>query len=187
MIWRAAVLFVCAFTLGAQQDTSPQDATGVGEFTAFAGGVFGIGSHPSGGVAFASPTSRHIVPNLEFAVAGLGSYDFRSGDLNRTVNLRRSTLYDLNGSIQVRFPNRTHMLPYFGVGAGLLRFTNDVESAGPAGNVVVHGASNYLAGNFSGGARYYITDHLGVRPEIKGYISNKNFVRFSVGIFYQFP
>ena len=178
----AAFLLVLAFTLRAQQDE-----TGVGEITGFFGGVTGIDTHPAGGFTFASPTSRHLVPYLEVCYASLGTYDFRSGFLNGTANLRQSRMYDLNGGVHVRFPNRTHAVPYIGAGIGLLRFSSDLESAALSGNTTVHAGANYLAGNLSGGVRYYITNHVGVRPEVKGYLGNKNFIRLAVGLFYQFP
>ncbi len=164
-----------------------QDETGVGEATGFLGGVFGVGAHVGGGVGFAAPTSRHLVPNIEFAYSPLGNYSFLNGVLGHTINVVSSRMYDVNGGVQVRFPMRdTNYCPYFGVGVGLLRFVTDQEIAA-ASPVTEHRAMNYLAGNFSAGIRYYITKNLGLRPEVKGYFGNKKFARATVGIFYQFP
>jgi hypothetical protein len=178
---------VCLLALACAPLRAQQDDTGGGEVTGFLGGVFGVGSHVGGGFGFASPTSRHLVPNIEFAYTPLGNTNFLNGLFDHTINVVSSRLYDLNGGVQVRFPMRsTNYAPYFGLGVGLLRFTTDQQVAA-ASPVTLHSSKNYFAGNCSVGMRYYITSHLGLRPEIKGYFGHKSFARVAVGIFYQFP
>ncbi|HWQ55861.1 MAG TPA: outer membrane beta-barrel protein [Bryobacteraceae bacterium] len=144
---------------------SAQDAeVEVGEVTGFFGGVFGVGSHPTVGAGFAYPTSRHLVPNAEFSYAPLGG-----------PRGFRSNLWDFNGGVQVRFPGHIQRLaPYVGVGIGL------VHVGGP------FGSDTDFAVNLSGGARYYLTENLGIRPEIKGFLGDNRFTRFSLGVFWQF-
>jgi outer membrane protein W len=180
----AFLLLVMAFTAHAQQDD-----TGVGIFTAFAGGVFGIGSRADGGVSLGLPTTRYLVPNVEFSYAKLGTYDYRTGIYNNTRNLQESAMYDLNGGVKIRFPgsSRSYVVPFLGLGVGLLRFSSDLASSGFSGNTDVRTGTNYLAGTVSGGVMYYITKHVGLQPEVKGYLSHRNFVRVTVGVFYQFP
>lgn len=166
------LLFAAALAFAAPLSAQP-DVIGAPELTGFFGGVFGIGTHPAGGAAFAYPTSRHIVPNVEFSYApldGRGAADSR--------------LWDVNGGIHVRFPDRVPRLtPYLGVGIGLVRIENRIP-APPFGRVTA--SDNNFAVNLSGGARYYITEHLGVRPEIKGFLGDYTFTRLSVGVFWQF-
>lgn len=163
-----------------------QDEVGVGEITGFIGGVSGVGTHLNGGFSFASPTSKHIVPNAEISFSPLGTRVFNTGPFDRTSNVLTSRLYDVNAGVQIRFPGKGYAAPYFGLGIGLLRFTNSFSASGSP-PVIEHRASNYFDGNASIGFRYYLNNHVGLRPEIKGYFGNKSFLRAVVGIFYQFP
>jgi opacity protein-like surface antigen len=168
-------LLLCAFVLAfaAAPAAAQPDAVGGTEASGIFGGVFGVGAHPAVGAAAAYPTSRHIVPNVEFTYSPLDSPPGVS-----------SRLWDVNGGIHVRFPGHVPRLaPYLGVGLGLVRFSHRIPSP-PFGSVTA--SENHFAANLSGGARYYITDNFGVRPEIKGFIGDKSFARLSVGVFWQF-
>ena len=119
-----------------------QDETGVGEIAGFMGAVMGVGAHVNGGFSFASPTSRHLVPNVELSYSSLGTDSFRTGNFDRgTINVRNSRMYDVNGGVHIRFPEKRDLAPYVGLGLGLLRFSSDLEVAqGVGGQPVVHSA-----------------------------------------------
>jgi opacity protein-like surface antigen len=38
--------------------------------------------------------------------------------------------------------------------------------------------------SMGGGVRYYVADNWGIRPEVRVFISRRNFTRVSVGVFY---
>ena len=168
MFLSAAALVFAAAPVPAQPDV-----INAPELTGFVGGVLGVGSHPAVGAAVAYPTSRYLVPNVEFSYSPL---DERGGIKTR--------LWDFNGGLHVRFPDRgiPRLTPYLGFGIGLIR----IENRFPAPPFSRGADVNKFAVNLSGGARYYITDQFGVRPEIKGFLGDYSFMRASVGVFWQF-
>jgi hypothetical protein len=186
--WTACLALALGWWMAAPRAAAQEDDTGVGLVEGFGGGVFGLGAHGAAGASFAVPTAKHIVPFLEVAYSPLSTYDFRYGSNDLGKGLHRSRLFDFNGGVKVRFPNRTHAVPYVGLGIGLLHFSADTYASGFGSTTTVTQTRNEAAGNLSAGMLYYLTDHFGLQPELKGYTaSNIHFFRASVGIFYQFP
>lgn len=184
--------FLLALILGLSIASTPAAAqesdTGVGQVAGFGGGVFGLGAHGTVGASFASPTAKHIVPFLEVSYAPLSNYDFRYGSNDLGKGLHRSRMFDFNGGLKIRFPNKTHSVPYVGLGIGLLHFSADTYSSGFGTAATITQTRNEAAGNLSVGMLYYFTDHFGLQPELKGYLAQDvHYVRASIGLFYQFP
>ena len=167
-----------------------EDDTGVAQIGGFLGGVAGIGGvHPAGGFNLGVPTAKHLEPNVEFGMSTLNDTGYRVIALPVSSSvLQRARLYDLNGSVRIRFPNRTHAVPYIGVGVALLDFTASLETAsGTETMSTVHQSTYYVSPTLAVGFNYFITPHVGIRPELKGYFFKHSFARLAVGIFYQFP
>jgi hypothetical protein len=59
-------------------------------------------------------------------------------------------------------------------------------------STITIGLGNSLYSGFGGGVRVYVTDHLGIKPEVRyqRYLTNllqgTNTVVYTVGVFYQF-
>ena len=158
--------------------------TDIGEIAAYAGGVFGVGSHPAGGITFTSALSRYTMFGAELGFASLGSEGFRTP---ATSEVSRARLFDFNGHVHVRIPVRRYWEPYIAIGAGLLHSTAERIVTTPTGNTVEDSSDNDFAFQIGGGLRYFIGQKWGVRPEWKYYASERNFSKLSVGVFYQFP
>jgi opacity protein-like surface antigen len=158
--------------------------TDIGEVAAYAGGVFGIGSHPAGGVTFTTALSRYTMFGAELGFASLGDEGFRTPSGSQ---VSRSRLFDFNGHVHVRIPVRRYWEPYIAIGAGLLHSTSERIVTTPSGNVIEDSSDNDFAFQIGGGLRYFIGEKWGVRPEWKFYASDRNFSKLSVGVFYQFP
>jgi len=176
------------FTLLACSLSGQSSETDVGEVAGFAGGAFGgFGSHGAVGASFATATSRLLMALLDISYIPLNTETLQlRGGLGSSA--RRSRLYDFNGGVHVRIPIREQWAPYIAVGGGLLYSTFETVTVDNLGNTIVAGRDNKnFAFHIGGGVRYYLTDNIGLRPELKVYVSDRNFARLSVGIFYQFP
>jgi hypothetical protein len=79
-------------------------------------------------------------------------------------------------------------VPYIGVGGGVLRLSSSTNTSGFGTTAAVDTSKNELAANVSAGALCYITQHIGMQIEAKGYLAHQNQVgRVSAGLFFQFP
>lgn len=163
--------------------------TSVGIVSVAAGGLFGLGAHGSIAGSFAYPTTKYLVPFVEIAYSPLISYGYQYGNQNAGKGLFRSNLLDANGGVKIRFTSdKSDWAPYIGVGAGVLRVASTDTTAGFGVNSSVSQSHTELAGNISVGALYYVTKHAGFGTELKGYgASGYRLVRFTAGVFYQFP
>jgi hypothetical protein len=179
----AASLSILGFPAHAQQSD-----TGVGIATISAGGIFGLGGHGSYGASIAGAASKYLAPFIDFSYSPLTSYAFTYGTNLTGKGLYTSGMLDLNGGIKVRFPNKSNWVPYLGVGAGVLRLSSSTGTSGFGTTATVNRSNDELAANVSAGGLYYITQHLGVEIELKGYLAHQNQIgRASAGLFFQFP
>jgi len=182
------ILSLAAGLLVSPPAFAQEDETGVGQAYVEGGGVFGAGTHGVAALGLAAPVAKYLAPFIEFAYAPLGSYAFTYG-LNETgKGLYRSGLIDVNGGIDIRFPNKTHWVPYIGLGAGLLHFSASSYTSGFNSTATINQTRSEFAGSGSLGALYYFTSHVGLRAEVKGYgASDNRLARVTAGVFYQFP
>src|ERR1700691_1003576 len=165
-----------------------QSDTGVGIATISAGGIFGLGGHGAYVASIAGAASKYLAPFIDFSYSPLTSYAFTYGTNLTGKGLYTSGMLDLNGGIQVRFPNKSNWVPYLGVGAGVLRLSSSTGTSGFGTTATVNRSNDELAANVSAGGLYYITQHLGVEIELKGYLAHQNQIgRASAGLFFQFP
>jgi hypothetical protein len=157
-----------------------------GEVTAFAGGVFGLGSHPTVGGSAGVRIMPHALALIEGSYTPLGQYTIQPWPERSTVV--RSHLTDFDFSIHIPVTIKEKWSPYGIVGVGLLwdaLHQNSVDSHGVA---VTYGYNQFNAAFETGaGLRYYIRDNWGIRPELKVIISKQTYTRVSIGIFYVVP
>ena len=172
---RLGGLALAAFLACAVPDSSGAQGfeKGQGEVAGFAGGVFGIGSNLAygGGVA-AAPSERLLVGGELTYIPGGKSIGTPSGSLD--IDARA---IDVNGGVQYLFSPRTAAQPFVSAGAGIIH-----------GSVEVPGftaSDSAFALHVGGGVRYWVGDRWGLRPEIKLFLSDTNYVRASVGVFFK--
>lgn len=165
-----------------------QTDTGVAIAAISAGGIAGIGGHGSYGASLADPVTKHAAPFIDFSYSPLTSYAFTYGQNLTGKGLYTAGLFDLNAGVKVRFPTQSNWVPYFGLGAGLLHFASSTYQSGFSSTSTVRETNNEVAGNVSAGALYYISQHIGLELELKGYVARDyHFGRATAGLFFQFP
>jgi hypothetical protein len=154
----------------------------VGEVSAYAGGHFGPGTHPTVGGSSGMAFAKYALGLIEVGFTPLGNDTLR----HRTgVPVESSHLYDFNTSVHIRIPIRERWAPYGIVGGGLL-FNSFRAISGPEGPKVAFEEFN-AAFHTGAGLRYYVRRDWGIRPEFKVVVSNRTYTRFTVGIFYVLP
>jgi len=155
-----------------------------------AGGTFGLGAHGAVDGSVAVPASKYLLPYIDFTYSPLATYSFSFGsNLTAGKGLSHSYLLDVNGGLEIRFPRsrKSDWVPYVGFGAGLLRIATNTHETELGANITSNQVRDELAGNASAGGLYYITPHVGLKIEAKGYFTGSNRLgQATVGVFYQF-
>lgn len=158
------------------------DNTGEGELSAYAGAIFGIGSHPAVGASTGTAFARYATALIDVSYMPLNSDTMLFSSLAEVY--RNSGLYDFSLCTDVQIPVRRRWAPYGLLGIGLLYDVYQTVLLSPA----LAGFANRSKTNFEfstgGGVRYYVKDNWGIRPEVRVFISNRTFTRISVGVFY---
>jgi Outer membrane protein beta-barrel domain len=185
------ILTIACWMLVSPALMSAQFNDGDGEVAAFGGGTFGLGgAHPAVGASSGISFSRYGIALIEAAFSPLGDETLR----RRTgARVESSRLFDFNFSVHVQVPVRRRWAPYGIVGAALLY---DAFRAVPTGApqdepgqtppAAVFAVDEFNFGfQTGGGARYYIGEDWGIRPEFKVIVSNRTYTRFTIGIFYK--
>ena len=173
----------------------------VDKFTNIAG-VIGDVSNLSGGTVTFDPGS-----NTKWNIGVSGGYAIESnlmvvGEIVRTRLLNPTlrlnvplvptlgfdaSLIEATGGIQYQAPLRdSKIAPFAGIGIGLARSRLALQES--SFNILdLNFSDNHFALNFGGGARIYVSEKWGVKPELKFvHIPGENWVRTSFGVFYQF-
>ena len=182
---RALLVVICAYwplSVAAQ----PSEDEG-GEVSAFAGGISGLGSHPTFGGSAGGAISKYALALFEGSYTPLGQYTIQPWPERSTV--ARSHLTDFNVSFQIRVPiKHSRWSPYGIAGVGLLWDALRQETVDPHGIAVSYHWNQFNAAfHTGGGVRYYIGENWGIRPEFKVIISKQTYTRASIGIFYVVP
>ncbi len=154
------------------------DKTGEGELSAYAGAVFGMGAGGSTGTAF----SRYASALIDISYMPLNSDTLLSSAT--TAAYRSSGLYDFALCVNVQIPVGRRWAPYGILGTGLLYNVYQAAVLTPAGAGFVDRSKTNFEFSTGGGVRYYVADNWGIRPEVRVFISGRNFTRISVGVFY---
>ena len=87
---------------------------------------------------------------------------------------------------QYQFGETRSFVPYAGAALGVVHSSGDVESTVGGSVQNVSSSSNNFYVSFGGGARYYVKDSWGFKPEFMIFAGDNTFFRFGAGIFYQF-
>lgn len=101
-----------------------------------------------------------------------------------TAAYRSSGLYDFALCVNVQIPVGRRWAPYGILGTGLLYNVYQAAVLTPAGAGFVDRSKTNFEFSTGGGVRYYVADNWGIRPEVRVFISGRNFARISVGVFY---
>lgn len=177
---------ICWYTLASAALLAQSGEGDVGEVAAFAGGSFGIGSHPVVGASAGTAFSRYGMVLIETSFVPLGSQTVRV--VPGAPAAESSHLYHFSLSTHIRVPVRERWAPYGILGVGAIWNTyrrSVVNSQGVA--VVSHYGDFDFAFHTGGGVRYYIGENWGIRPEVKLIVSRQTYTQFSVGFFATLP
>jgi hypothetical protein len=138
----------------------------------------GQGTEPSFGGSLGLGINRFLTIVLEGSWNSTVSADFEGVEVQARV-------YDLNGGLQVNFPNNSRVVPYVVAGGGLLHATAGVKFFGAD---VVGDSATEFSPNFGGGLKVHISNTFGVRLEGKAFhpIDGGWGGRVTAGVFYQF-
>jgi len=146
-------------------------------------GLFtGLGSHPTVSLSLANAQSGIALPFFEASYTPLGNRAYER-EAGRVTN--RSSLYEFSGGVHLRAPVRPDFAPYLAVGAGVLHASSEVVTNNDRGTTRMRDTD--AAFHIGAGLRYHLSSRWGVRPELKLYLSDRNFVRATIGFFYRFP
>jgi opacity protein-like surface antigen len=163
-----------------------QDMTqGQIEATGQIGFVSGIGTHAAVGGSVGAALNERVVVFGEFLYIPLGSSNVTVLGVNRNVSARA---FNLDFGLQYQFRKYGSMVPYAGVGLGLLHSSASISNSFSFQglNFSTGGSSNDFYANLGGGVRYYVTEQWGVRPEFTIFAGPNTFVRIGAGVFYEF-
>src|SRR5215831_4924748 len=155
------------------------------EATGQIGFVSGIGTHGAFGGSVGAALNERVLVFGEFLYIPLGSSTVTILGVNRSVSARA---YNFDGGLQYQFRKYGSMVPYAGVGLGLLHSAASISNSFSFQglNFSTGGSSNDFYANLGGGVRYYVTEQWGVRPESTIFAGPNSFVRIGAGVFYQF-
>ena len=162
---------------------------GQAEVTGQVGVVAGVGTHASfagsGGVAVTDKV--FVFGEFGYIPAGGGSGSVSTGTSGFEFASSGKLVTFMAGA-QYGFTEQRSFIPYAGAALGVVHSGFKVSSTVNGVKTEIEASGNDLAVSFGGGARYYVNDRWGFKPELMIFVSgeDKNFVRFSGGIFYQF-
>ena len=149
-------------------------ALGVGTRAAFAGTLGGainervfvlgeFGYIPLGGA------------NISGVTPG-GPFEFDSG----------GKILSFMAGAQYQFNSQRSFVPYAGAALGVVHSSGETESTVGSVTQNISVTRNDFFVSFGGGARYYVKDRWGFKPEVMIFAGKDSFVRVGVGMFYQF-
>ena len=87
---------------------------------------------------------------------------------------------------QYQFNQRGYFVPYAGAGLGFVHASANFSSTVGGSTTSVDVSNTDFYASFVGGARYYVKDNWGFKPELTIFAGSDTFFRFAAGMFYQF-
>ena len=153
------------------------------EMTGQVGIVTGIKTHAS----FAASAGKAVTDRV-FALGEFG-YIPMGGTSISTTGFQFSSggkVMSFMGGAQYGFTEKKSFIPYAGGALGVVHSSGSVETTvnGQTTTTDVSNSDFYVS--FGGGARYYVKDRWGFKPEFMIFAGNDSFFRFAVGMFYRF-
>jgi Outer membrane protein beta-barrel domain len=157
------------------------------ETTGQVGIATGIGTHASFAGTVGTAVTRNVfvlgefgwIPTGGSSASGsspAGSFYFNSG----------GNVFSFMGGLQYQFKETHSFVPYGGLALGLVHSSGNVESTVGGSTQNVYESSDHFYVSFGGGARYYVKDRWGFKPELMIFAGDDSYFRFGVGMFYQF-
>ena len=179
----AAVACVFVATSGYAQ----QLEKGKVEATGQVGLAFGIGTRASFAGTLGAAINERIFVLGEFGWIPLGGAS-ASGSIPGGVFEIDSggNLFSFMAGAQYQFNPQGSIVPYAGAALGVVHSSGSFESNfnGEMQNISVSNNNFYVS--FGGGARYYVKDRWGFKPEFMIFAGDDTYFRFGIGMFYQF-
>jgi len=149
------------------------------EVTGQVGIVTGINTHASFAASAGKAVADKVFVLGEFSYIPLGGANVSGGGLEFSSGGRVLTYM---GGAHYQFGARKDFIPYAGGMLGVVHSSFSVE--GPNQNL--ESSSNDFYVGLTGGARYYVKDRWGFKPELTLFAGTDSFWRFAVGMFYRF-
>lgn len=157
------------------------------EATGQVGIVTGIRTHASFAASVGKALNDRVFALGEFGYIPLGGasasgttpgggFQFDSG----------GKVLTFTGGIQYQFNDTRSFSPYAGAGLSLVRFSGSNTSTVNGSTTSTSFSNNEFYVSLGGGARYYVKDSWGFKPELMIFAGEDSFFRFAVGMFYQF-
>ena len=153
------------------------------EATGQAGIAAGIGTHASFAGSVGKALNDRVFVLGEFGYIPLGGAN-ASGTGFEVASTGRVLTF--MAGAQYQFNDMRSFTPYAGGGLGVVHAGGSVSSTVGGTTSNASFSSNNFYVNFGGGARYYVRDSWGFKPELMIFAGEDSFFRFSVGMFYQF-
>jgi opacity protein-like surface antigen len=157
------------------------------EATAQAGIVADIGTHASLAGSLGTAVSDKVFAFGEMSWIPLGGSSvtvtgpgggFESASSGRILTFMAGAHY--------QFEKQKSFIPYAGASLGLVHGSgSSTQTIGGVTTETSFSSDNFYMG-LTGGARYYVNDKWGFKPELTWFVGTNKFVRFGGGIFYQF-
>jgi opacity protein-like surface antigen len=182
IIAAAAGCFVIA-TSGYAQNTE----VGKMEFTGQAGIVGGIGTHASLALSGGSAINDRVFVLGEFSWIPLGGASTTVTTPNNFFELASSgRIYTFMAGAHYQLNQFRSFIPYAGGGLGLVHSSGSVTQTNNGVTTETTFSSDDIYVSLGGGARYYVNERWGFKPELTFFLGDESFVRVGGGIFFQF-
>jgi opacity protein-like surface antigen len=154
------------------------------EVTGLVGLVSGIGTHGVIGGSAGLAIRDRILVNGDLSYIPLGSNSLDILGV-RSEFSAKAVSFNIGGQYQLKHSKK--MSPYIGAGVGFIHSSSSSSVTTSFEGFDFSGGSSGTNAYFDlgGGARYYINNRWGFKPELMIFTGHKTFARLSGGIFYQ--
>jgi opacity protein-like surface antigen len=157
------------------------------EATVQAGIVADIGTHASLAGSAGTAVSDKVFAFGEFSWIPTGSGNttvtFPGGVIGAEFSGRLLTFM---AGAHYQFQKQKSFIPYAGASLGLVHLGGSSTTTNNGTTTTTSFSSDNFYMGLMGGARYYVNDHWGFKPELTWFLGDNSFVRFGGGLFYQF-
>jgi opacity protein-like surface antigen len=157
------------------------------EATGQLGVVTGIGTHVSLGTSIGTAVSDRVFAFGEFSWIPLGGASTTIQSPNNFFELATGgRILSFMAGAHYQFRQTRSFIPYAGASLGVVHGSGSTtQTIGGTTTSTSFSNDSFYVG-LSGGARYYMNDNWGFKPELTIFAGDDAFVRFGGGIFYQF-
>jgi hypothetical protein len=179
------VLAVCVFLTSAGYAQSMEK--GQVEVTGQAGLVAGIGEHASLGASLGAAANERVFVLGEFSwipLGGASTSGTSPGGSFEFASSGRILTFMMGAQYQLR--ETRSFVPYVGGALGVVHGSGSFTSTIGGSTTQTSFSNSDFYVSFGGGARYYVSDRWGFKPEFMIFAGDDTFFRFGGGIFYQF-